>query len=158
MSVLVSLGTYDGHVCGYDVKKEKWDFAFPAHLGCVNAMASSTPSNKNSSTTPSYLVSAASDDSCKVFNLASRRMVGSLEGHEGGVNCVAVLEKHIVTGGEDGKLCVWRKHDLELLSCLAKSSPVTALAVDGGEKILISAHRDMRIRMWSLESGNPVGC
>ena len=156
MSILVSLGTYDGRVLGYDVKTQSWTFAFPAHLGCVNAMASCSTSTNNSGPN-STMVSAASDDSCKVFHLGHKKMIGSLEGHEGGVNSVCVLKKHIVTGGEDGKLCVWRAHDLELLSTLAKSQPVTAMAVDPAEKILLTAHRDMRIRMWGLENGKPVG-
>jgi hypothetical protein len=58
--------------------------------------------------------------------------------------------------GEDGKICIWRANDLQLMQTLKSSSRVTAVAAHPSGKILLSAHGDKTIRMWDLTKGTPA--
>jgi len=52
-----------------------------------------------------YLVSGASDESVKVFNLRRRTHHGDLHHHQEAVNVMLFYDhKHLVTAGEDGKI------------------------------------------------------
>ncbi|CAD7927546.1 unnamed protein product [Amoebophrya sp. A120] len=143
--VLVTLGGYDGQVSGYDVEQQKFVFGYTTHLGSVRDMHAYGK----------ILVSASSDDTCKVFDLQLKKDIGTLLAHEGSVNKVLVLKSHIITGGEDGKICFWRRGDLELL-LKVQTKGVVSLACDREEKILVSAHSDNKVRMWDMKDGKPV--
>ncbi|CAD7927834.1 unnamed protein product [Amoebophrya sp. A25] len=145
MSILISLGSYDGQVSGWDVGEGKFVFGYTTHLGCVKDMHARGKT----------LVSASSDDTCRVFDLNLKKDVGTLLGHEGAVAKVRVLRRHIVTGGDDGRICFWRAQDLEQLHKVQTKS-VVALATDQEEKILLSAHSDNKLRMWDMRNAQPV--
>ncbi|PFH36362.1 WD domain, G-beta repeat-containing protein [Besnoitia besnoiti] len=114
---VVTLGTYDGGLMGYTVEKTaensldlKVSFAVNAHVGCVKAIASS----------PSLLLTGSTDESIRIFSLATRRELGVLTNTTPGtVTCLALVgDAFLLSGDERGRLKLWRGPDWALLRSL----------------------------------------
>ena len=53
------------------------------------------------------MVSAALDDTVKVWDLSSGRMAGSLEGHNASVRCLQIEDNIVATGSVDASIRLW---------------------------------------------------
>ena len=122
MVVFLVGGSYEGHLVGYRVAPELLagggalaeasapppTFALTAHDGCVRAVAAGGAS----------LASSGTDHAICVHNLRRLRSEGTLVQEEGGaaLHCLAFFrDSHLVSGGADGDLCIWRSSDWECL-------------------------------------------
>ena len=119
MAYLVG-GSYEGHLVGYrvapgllsngqaEVAAPPPTFALTAHDGCVRAVAAGGQT----------LASSGTDHCICVHNLRKLRSQGTLVQEEGGaaLHCLAFFkDSHLVSGGADGDLCIWRSSDWECL-------------------------------------------
>ena len=71
--------------------------------------------------------------------------------------CVFTGDGHVVTGGEDSALCVWKIDECGEAAMRWRAhsgSPVWCLHADGQK--IISGGGDCGVRSWSLEDSNPV--
>ncbi|KAH8556694.1 WD40-repeat-containing domain protein [Umbelopsis sp. PMI_123] len=90
------------------------------------------------------LISSSYDASCRVWNLASQKCVGTLSGHSGIVRCLQVRENnHVYTGSDDFTIRHW---DLSLIPPARSQSPSvmsTASSPSQSPRLDPQAHNDI---------------
>jgi WD40 repeat protein len=112
-----------------------------------------------------YVVSGANDDTVKVWELGSGRLVRSLEGHTSSVEAVAVTPDgaYVVSGSHDNTAKVWDistslnagPSSGRLVRSLERhAGPVLAVAVTLDGTHVISGSGDKTVKMWDLATGN----
>jgi protein MAK11 len=113
----VVVGTYDGGLMGWESdfaadptgRTLQLTFAFAGHDGSVRCVALN---EKGSGSTQSTLVSGGSDEIIRVFDLIKHKEVGSLLEHKAAVTAVDFFRSsHMLSGSQDGTVCVWRVAD-----------------------------------------------
>jgi len=66
-----------------------------------------------------------------------------------------VGQKHLLSAGADGRICVWRVKDWELLHRMkGNGAPVTAIAVHPSRRLAVSGSQDGTVCMWDLLKGH----
>ncbi len=77
--------------------------------------------------------------------------------HDSAVNAVALLpDGSAVTGGEDGRIAVWRPGDIAPATVFeGHTAPVAALSISPDGRTLASASWDRTVRLWPLDGGQP---
>lgn len=169
MKFLVAAGSYERILYGLDVSLEedgrvreaKNSFAIPAHTGYIKAVASC----------PRFLVSGGTDETvrygrvgeawarlmsfpARIFDLRKRKDVGSLSQHNGSVGALAWTgSSHLLTGGEDGRVGLFRSRDWECLHVLRHKKPVSGLAIHPTGKLALSVGGDRSLCLWNLMTG-----
>eukprot|EP00516_Mucochytrium_quahogii_P003923 CAMPEP_0203755306 /NCGR_PEP_ID=MMETSP0098-20131031/8770_1 /ASSEMBLY_ACC=CAM_ASM_000208 /TAXON_ID=96639 /ORGANISM=" , Strain NY0313808BC1" /LENGTH=364 /DNA_ID=CAMNT_0050646707 /DNA_START=9 /DNA_END=1100 /DNA_ORIENTATION=+ len=177
----VVVGCYDGTLHGWDTDSKvdksadseadklnamQLVFAYEAHFSCTTTVAASrnwlkynVAKNARNGASNTFLASGGSDEIIKVYDLGKLKEIGELVEHTDSILCLAFVgNKFLLSGGRDGKLCVWRCKDWNLVSELKghKAGPVTSLAVHPTGKIALSTSKDNSIRMWNLENARPA--
>jgi len=112
------------------------------------------------------LASASGDGTIKIIDVVSGEVVLELQGHEGGVECVAVCRYskdgkdcvRLVSGGADKTVRVW---DARMGKCeqvmRGHGAGVTCVAVAPDGKSVVSGSTDTTLRLWSMETGAAIG-
>ncbi len=100
-------------------------------------------------------LSGSFDTSAIRWSLARNAAEQVLRFHESAVNAVALLsDGRLVTGGEDGKIAIWRPGAPQPETVLeGHKAPIVGLAVSPDGKTLASASWDHTIRLWPLGGG-----
>lgn len=98
------------------------------------------------------LVSGANDELMRLYDLQSRREVGTLMHHSGQILCMEFYgTKWLLSGAGDGRICLWRTKDWELLGELkAHRAPVLDISVHQSGKIALSVGVDHKLVLWNL--------
>ena len=102
------------------------------------------------------VVSASDDETLKVWDLDSGRVLATLEGHTNTVTACAVTPdgRRVISASDDQTLKVW---DLATGSLLATFhghlSRVNAYAVTPDSRRVISGSSDRTLKVWDLDSG-----
>ena len=153
------IATYDGGVCGWDSVSSSTDgvpafevtFAYKPHMGGVKALAASgaRPGGRD------LLVSGSLDETVRVYDLARGKELGSLVEHTDTVTAVDwYRHSHLLSGGLDGKVCVWRSSDWSCLLTLHHPGGVASLAVHPSGRLAFSVGIDTTYRLWDIVKGN----
>jgi cytochrome c len=102
-------------------------------------------------------VSGSFDSSAILWSLERNAAQQVLRFHESAVNAVALAgDGRIVTGGEDGRIAIWKPGDLKPITVLeGHTAPVVALAVSPDGTTLASASWDRTVRLWPIAGGVP---
>jgi len=134
----VVVGTYEKELYGFEwspgAEVPETLFAMGAHLGCVKTLAASSK----------YLVSGSTDENVRIFNFRKLTDDGTLYQHQGTVTSVVFHKNsHLLTGGEDGCINIWRTKDWEVLG----------LAVHSSGRLALAAYKDRHLRLWDLLKG-----
>ena len=104
-------------------------------------------------------VSGSADNTLKVWDLASGKVLQTLSGHKDQVWAVALTAdgQRAVSGSRDNTLKVW---DLasgqELRTLSGHTRPVSAVALTPDGKLAVSASFDETLKVWDLESGQEL--
>jgi len=102
-------------------------------------------------------ISGSFDSSAILWSLERNAAQQVLRFHESAVNAVALAgDGRIVTGGEDGRIAIWKPGDLKPITVLeGHTAPVVALAVSPDGTTLASASWDRTVRLWPIAGGVP---
>ena len=117
------------------------------HGGPVRALAIS-PDGKSA-------LSGSFDTSAIRWSLERNAAEQVLRFHDSAVNAVAMLpDGRLVTGGEDGKIAIWRPGFGEPIQIFTgHTAPIVALAVAADGKRIASASWDRTVRIWPVDGG-----
>ncbi|CAG8534911.1 9647_t:CDS:2 [Cetraspora pellucida] len=124
-------------------------FIFPAHIGCIKAVAVGSR----------YLASGSTDEVIKLYDIKKRKELGSLLQHEGSITTIQFYNKtHMISGSEDGTLCIWRTKDWECLKVLkGHKGRVNSVDIHPSGKIALSVSSDKTVRLWNFLTGRKAG-
>ncbi len=117
------------------------------HGGPVKALAISTDGKT--------ALSGSFDSSAIRWSLERNAAEQVLRFHDSAVNAVAILpDGRLVTGGEDGKIAVWRRGFAEPIQLFTgHTAPIVALAISPDGTRLASASWDRTVRVWPVDGG-----
>jgi cytochrome c len=100
-------------------------------------------------------ISGSFDTSAIRWSLTRNAAEQVLRFHESAVNAVAVArDGRVVTGGEDGRVAIWRPGDTKPETVLeGHTAPVVSLAVSPDGATIASASWDRTVRLWPVNGG-----
>ncbi|KAL7753788.1 Protein mak11 [Sorochytrium milnesiophthora] len=145
-------GSYERLLYGYRFDRKttalEQVFAFGAHVSCVKC-ASICPKLGG------ILATGGQDELIKLYSLKTMKSLGDLFMHTGDVTCVEFFAKsHMLSGGEDGKVVIWRTKDWEPLKTLkGHKTAVHAIAIHPSGKLALSVSSDRVLFCWNLLRG-----
>eukprot|EP01132_Coremiostelium_polycephalum_P005552 gene5552-6914_t len=146
-------GGSDSLICVYNLKRFSLVKRLCGHRGSITSVSASRPF--------SIIVSGSDDQTCIIWDLNRLRYVRTLLGHEGPISCIAVHDTTgeivtcsgttIIIYSVNGDLLLSFKTSQiiydQITSCIWSKGPEWL-----GENVLITGHRDGKIRVWALES------
>lgn len=120
-------------------------FIFPAHIGCIKSLAIGGH----------FLASGSTDEKIQLYDLKRRKELGALLQHQGTITALTFHTKtHMLSGSDDGKICVWRTKDWECLKIMkGHQASVHSIAIHPSGKIALSVSVDHSVRLWNLLLG-----
>ncbi|KAF8639094.1 hypothetical protein AX17_001739 [Amanita inopinata Kibby_2008] len=126
-------------------------FAFPAHVSCIKAVATSPHGGK-------WLATGSADEIIKIWDLRRRKEIGGLMHHQGSITHLLFPSRsHLLSASEDGTLCLFHARDWTVLRVMkGHKTRVNAVAVHPSGKVALSVGKDRTLRMWDLMRGK--GC
>ncbi|KAF9152355.1 p21-activated protein kinase-interacting protein 1-like protein [Linnemannia schmuckeri] len=145
-------GTYENILYGVDAY---WNedmtlrlspiFIFSAHIGCIKSLAIGGH----------FLASGSTDEKIQLYDLKRRKELGALLQHQGTITALTFHTKtHMLSGSDDGKICVWRTKDWECLKIMkGHQASVHSIAIHPSGKIALSVSVDHSVRLWNLLLG-----
>ncbi|MGH0151200.1 UNVERIFIED_CONTAM: hypothetical protein FKN15_024242 [Acipenser sinensis] len=150
-------GCYEQIVFGYRVQTEekKWtsdaDFSHHAHTASLSAVA----------VNDRYIATGSKDETIQLYDIKKRVEYGSLLHHDGTISCLEFYGKtHLLSGGEDGLICVWSTKKWECLKSFRAHNTLLNTDVDNIDSISLvrlvfwqaspfEGPEDAHIVMWS---------
>ncbi|NOZ39779.1 MAG: protein kinase [Planctomycetes bacterium] len=111
-------------------------------------------------------VAGSSDGKLQFFDSTSGVQLAVIQAHEGNINAIAfaVDGTSLVSGGDDGMLCVWNVSplheggDIKLVARKkAHEDDLLCLAVSPNGKWIASGSADNTVRLWNFEDLEPSG-
>ncbi|XP_049454544.1 p21-activated protein kinase-interacting protein 1-like [Epinephelus fuscoguttatus] len=144
-------GSYEQIAFGYRVKtdEKEWtataDFTHHAHTASISAAAASER----------FVVTGSKDETIQLYDMKKRTEHGALLHHDGTITCLEFYgASHLLSGGEDGLICVWSTKKWECLKSIkAHHGHVTSLSVHPSGKLALSVGTDKTLRTWNLTNG-----
>uniref|UniRef100_A0A3Q2Q9R5 PAK1 interacting protein 1 n=1 Tax=Fundulus heteroclitus TaxID=8078 RepID=A0A3Q2Q9R5_FUNHE len=144
-------GSYEQITFGYRVQtaENEWtakaDFTHHAHTASISAVAASER----------FVVTGSKDETIQLYDMKKRTDHGALLHHDGTITCLEFYgNSHLLSGGEDGLLCVWSTKKWECLKTIrAHKGHVTSLSVHPSGKLALSVGTDKTLRTWNLING-----
>ncbi len=100
-------------------------------------------------------MSGGMDEHIRIYDLRKRAEAGELLHHKGTITALGFVgSSHLLSGSEDGMVCIWRVYDWSLLHILGgHKGAVTAVALHPSGKLALSTGRDRSLRLWDLVKG-----
>src|SRR5262249_41656683 len=96
---------------------------------------------------------------CPVAPCVSRSQVREFLAHQGGVTCMAIGPRSLVTGGRDHAIRVWDSAAYqELMKLSGDRDLVGALAPLWEQARILSVGWDATVRAWNLQTGDVIAC
>uniref|UniRef100_A0A7N8YFK0 PAK1 interacting protein 1 n=1 Tax=Mastacembelus armatus TaxID=205130 RepID=A0A7N8YFK0_9TELE len=123
----------------------KADFTCHAHTASISSVAASER----------FVVTGSKDETIQVYDMKKKIEHGALLHHDGTITCLEFYgTSHLLSGGEDGLICVWSTKKWECLKSIkAHKGHITSLSVHPSGKLALSVGTDKTLRTWNLTNG-----
>ncbi|XP_066921840.1 p21-activated protein kinase-interacting protein 1-like isoform X1 [Clytia hemisphaerica] len=154
----VVVGTYNHVIFGFSFKlenkkdKKVWQFGplftDQGHAGCIKSVSSNGR----------YLATGSTDETIRLFDLKKHVEVGTLMEQTGSITSLEFCgTTHLLSGSEDGTICVWKSRSWELLKKLkGHRDKINSLSLHPSGRLALSVSKDKYIRTWNLITGRPA--
>jgi WD40 repeat protein len=119
------------------------------HAGTVTAVCLSLDGR--------HALSASSDKTLRLWELASGPCVRTFEGHAGFVDsaCLSLGGRYAVSGGSDKTLKLWQVDDGKCLRTLeGHTGPVESVFLSADGRHALSGSSDATLKLWDVKSGH----
>ncbi|XP_051969760.1 p21-activated protein kinase-interacting protein 1-like [Xyrauchen texanus] len=144
-------GSYEQIVFGYRIctGEKEWtlepNFTHHAHAASLSAVASNDQ----------FIATGSKDETIQLYDMSKKTEYGSLLHHDGTISCLEFYSSsHLLSGGEDGLICVWSTQKWECLKSIkAHKGHVKSLSVHPSGKLALSVGTDKTLRTWNLIEG-----
>uniref|UniRef100_UPI0037E802AB p21-activated protein kinase-interacting protein 1-like n=1 Tax=Semicossyphus pulcher TaxID=241346 RepID=UPI0037E802AB len=144
-------GSYEQITVGYRVNtdEKEWtakaDFTHHAHTASISAVAASER----------FVVTGSKDETIQLYDMKKKIEHGALLHHDGTITSLEFYgTSHLLSGGEDGLVCVWSTKKWECLKSIkAHKGHVTSLSVHPSGKLALTVGTDKTLRTWNLING-----
>jgi len=121
---------------------------FTAHKGGVNDVAFSECGR--------FLASGGDDGKGRIHNLETSEVI-ALRGHTRWVNSVTWVDGRLVTGSEDGTICVWTTTGGLVRTLIGHVGAITGLSGARFSDRFVSVSKDGSARVWSINGTSVIG-
>ena len=103
------------------------------------------------------LASGGSEGRIRLWSLPAAREISGWMAHSGTLQGLQFIsqDREIVSAGYDGVLARWTR-DGALLANMKTSAPVTDMAIDEADALVLTGHSDGHVRLWRLTDFSPV--
>lgn len=138
LTVLVSLPTVSALA-----QSEEETNALKGHLSAI-VMGSITPDGNRA-------ITASTDQTARVWDLATRSMIREYTGHTGPLYCMALSGngRVLATGAQDNSLRIWDvPQSTPLLSLAAHNATASGIAMTSDGRLLVTVGSDNKVRVW----------
>ena len=100
------------------------------------------------------LVTANRDGRIRLHDAGSLEVIQTLDGHSGELFAIAVdpETKRIISGADDGSICIWSEAGELQIVLKGHTGPVRSLSLSSNGKELASASDDGTVRIWDLKA------
>ncbi|XP_048856774.1 p21-activated protein kinase-interacting protein 1-like isoform X2 [Brienomyrus brachyistius] len=145
-------GSYEQILFGYQAQKgeKEWtlkaEFTHHAHTASLSAVAANER----------YIATGSKDETIQLYDMKNKREHGVLLHHNAGtISCLEFYgTSHLLSGAEDGLLCVWSTRKWECLKSIkAHRGQVSFVSVHPSGKLALSVGTDKTLRTWNLIDG-----
>jgi len=149
------VGTYNNILFGFTFCEEESDdatiwrfkpiFTDQGHTGCIKTVSSGGR----------YMASGSTDETIRLFDMRKRVEVGTLVEQDGSITSLVFCgTSHMLSGSEDGTICIWKTKSWELEKVMkGHKGAVNSLSVHPSGRLLLSVSKDKSIRTWNLLTG-----
>ncbi|KAJ3397528.1 hypothetical protein HDU92_007191 [Lobulomyces angularis] len=104
------------------------------------------------------LLGASNDNSIKLWNLGTSRLIHSLTGHIGKVYSARFTDSNkVISGSHDRSIKIWdlsKGYCIKTVFTLSSCNDLTSLDSEG--TVIVSGHLDSNVRFWDTRSGNTI--
>uniref|UniRef100_A0A671VF48 PAK1 interacting protein 1 n=1 Tax=Sparus aurata TaxID=8175 RepID=A0A671VF48_SPAAU len=145
------VGSYEQVTMGYRVNtdEKEWtakaNFTNHAHMASITAVAASEK----------FVVTGSKDETIQVYDMKKRIEHGALLHHDGTITCLEFYDStHLLSGGEDGLLCVWTTKKWECLKTIKAHK--TWNLVNGRSAFIKNIKQNAHIVKWSPDGDKYV--
>ncbi|HEY9606173.1 MAG TPA: serine/threonine-protein kinase [Allocoleopsis sp.] len=105
------------------------------------------------------IASGSEDNTIKVWNLRTGKLLRTLTGHSGGIRSVAISPdgKLLASGGDDKTIKLWNLETGKLLRTLTGHSDIVeSVTISPDGKLLASGSNDKTVKLWNLQTGQEI--
>ena len=107
-----------------------------------------------------YVVTGSTDNSARVWEVATGRLIGKPLLHDNWVRAVAFApdNRHVLTGSHDNTAQLWDIHTGERAApTLHHAGIIVSVAVSPDGTTALTGSGDKTARLWNLQTGKPIG-
>ena len=107
-----------------------------------------------------YVVTGSTDNSARVWEVATGRLIGKPLLHDNWVRTVAFApdNRHVLTGSHDNTAQLWDIHTGERTApTLHHAGGIVSVAVSPDGTKALTGSGDKTARLWNLQTGEPIG-
>ena len=106
-----------------------------------------------------YIVSGSEDNTIKLWNLHTGKLIRTFTGHNYDVRsvCISSDSKYIVSGSHDNTIKLWDSHTGELISNFTgHNDNVRSVCISSDSRYIVSVSNDNTIKLWALHIGELI--
>ena len=98
------------------------------------------------------IISGSRDNTIKVWDMKSKKILHSLTGHDGSILCLQYSHTHLISGSSDKSMIIWSLPEFTpIRKIVAHAESVLNLKFD--DRFIISCSRDKSVKVWEFNSG-----
>lgn len=104
-----------------------------------------------------YVITGGEDCSCKIWELATGKLIQVLMEHEAAITCIAAPANNsmVISGSRDKLVLVWNFKDGSVLHKLSThTDAIVRVAITQDASMVVSGSRDGLVCVWSSHHGN----